>query len=416
MVATRNIRDITNLALGGTSTTARFTTFTQRTDVLDGDVVYHYADQTNAANQQIGRVEHIYNDGVAAKTDVVGSGTAHIWVQATNSAARSDKAAGYVGTGKIWQAWRSLVGSPTGGNLGNGNDLGAELDASFCLNIRGSNIADWTGGDTTAPLKLTGFSNYNQRLYGGFYTALGKGVLGVINSGTAFLPLQLAVSKIEVNADNTVELATASNRLKEIFCANATINTSDEREKIWRGAASAAEIRAARRIIGELGFYQWKASVEGVPEAGMHPAVDGKGDAARLHYGVRAQKVWGIMADEGLVDPIGKDGKPGKTPYAFLCFDEWEDEVEDIMEEYEVSGVTTGTDFVRDEAGVPVKNAAGEYDRVESEHPFTKTETRPSGKTRVVTPAGNRYGVRPDQLTLFLIAAQEARLAALEAG
>lgn len=73
----------------------------------------------------------------------------------------------------------------------------------------------------------------------------------------------------------------------------------------------------------------------------------------RLHVGVIAQQVWAIMADEGLIDPL-QEGVTPSSPYAFLCWDEVED--------------------------------------------------RPEG----------RFGIRPDQLSLFLIAAQEARIAALE--
>lgn len=75
----------------------------------------------------------------------------------------------------------------------------------------------------------------------------------------------------------------------------------------------------------------------------------------RTHVGVMAQDVWAIMADEGLIDPI-TEGVTPDSKYAFLCYDEWD-----------------GDD------------------------------------------AGNRFGIRPDQLALFLIAAQEARIAALEA-
>ena len=96
--------------------------------------------------------------------------------------------------------------------------------------------------------------------------------------------------------------------------------------------------------MGELGFFQW------------HDAIAAKGvGAARRHFGVRAQAVWAIMADEGLVDPIDGDGRPGHTPYAFLCFDRWED----------TAGVSHG-----------------------------------------------RFGVRGDQLALFLIAGLAAELAA----
>ena len=105
-------------------------------------------------------------------------------------------------------------------------------------------------------------------------------------------------------------------------------------------------MRAGRRIIAELGFYQWNDAIA------AKSAAD-----ARYHFGVQAQRVWEIMADESLIDPIDAEGRPGATPYAFLCWDAW---------------------------------AEGDE-------------------------AGDRFGIRPDQLALFLIAAQEARLAALEA-
>ena len=66
------------------------------------------------------------------------------------------------------------------------------------------------------------------------------------------------------------------------------------------------------------------------------------------------------MADEGLIEPIAEGVAPSSR-YAFLCHDQWDEE---------------------------------------------------AGEGR---PAGDRFGVRADQLALFLIAAQDARLAALEA-
>ncbi|HEY0596713.1 tail fiber domain-containing protein [Sphingopyxis sp.] len=143
-------------------------------------------------------------------------------------------------------------------------------------------------------------------------------------------------------ADNSLSLGTGAARWSVLYAGSGTINTSDAREKTWRGAATDAELRAARRIAAELGFYQW------------NDAIAAKGaDGARYHFGVRAQAVWAIMADEGLVDPTAAEGRPGATPYAFLCWDGWD--------------------------------------------------------------GGDRFGIRPDQLALFLIAAQERRLAALEA-
>lgn len=148
-------------------------------------------------------------------------------------------------------------------------------------------------------------------------------------------------------SDNSYSIGTSAFRWSVVYAGTGAINTSDMRDKSWRGGATAAELRAARRIAGELGFYQWI------------DAIEAKGpEQARYHFGVRAQRVWAIMADEGLVEPIGGDGAPGKTPYAFLCWDRWE----------------------------------------------------PDGGGEAV----DRFGVRPDQLALFLIAALDARLAVLE--
>ena len=185
------------------------------------------------------------------------------------------------------------------------------------------------------------------------------------------------------SVDNVSTLGGSSNRVSVVYAASGTINTSDEREKTWRGAPTKAELKAATAIIAECGFYQW------------NDAVATKGDDARLHFGVRAQRVWAIMAENGLVDPI-TDGKPGKTPYAFLCYDEWNEQTEPVM----------------GERTIPAKYKGRGKNRVEVEP--ERVEQYDTGKTRVTLKAGNRYGVRTDQLIMFLMAAQEARIAALE--
>lgn len=194
-------------------------------------------------------------------------------------------------------------------------------------------------------------------------------------------------------SDNTYAIGTSVNRWSVVYAVTGAINTSDERDKRWRGRAGEAELKAARRIVGELGFYQWR---DAIAEKGG----DWDEGGARLHFGVRAQAVWAIMADEGLVDPIGADGLPGKTPYAFLCFDEWEEEFED---EYETVTKTRIVHEASSILGVPREIEETYEERVQT------------GRQVKVREAGNRYGLRVDQLTLFLIAAQEARLAALEA-
>jgi len=80
-------------------------------------------------------------------------------------------------------------------------------------------------------------------------------------------------------------------------------------------------------------------------------AVQAKGDAARIHVGVIAQEVIAAFADEGL----------DATRYGILCFDEWEEQ-----------------EAVLDENG----NAICPH-----------------------IPAGNRYGVRYEELLAFIISA-----------
>ncbi len=172
-------------------------------------------------------------------------------------------------------------------------------------------------------------------------------------------------------SDNAFILGSSVQRWSVVYSATGTINTSDEREKDWRGKLVDAELRAARRIASEIGIYRW-----------LH-AIEEKGDDARYHFGVRAQRVWAIMADEGLVDPIDQNGRPGTTPYAFLCFDEWD--------------------------AIPARPAIAEVRGDKGEITIPAMPAYPGQES------GNRFGLRVDQLALFLLAAQEQRLAALEA-
>ncbi|PKP96645.1 MAG: hypothetical protein CVT74_16430, partial [Alphaproteobacteria bacterium HGW-Alphaproteobacteria-13] len=155
-------------------------------------------------------------------------------------------------------------------------------------------------------------------------------------------------------SNNLYNIGSAAQRVKTYYGVDGAINTSDAREKTALRAFTAAELRAGRRIAGTVGIFQFLAAIEA------------KGaQAAREHVGVIAQEVWAIMADEGLIDPLGDEADPSSR-YAFLCWDQWD-----------------------------ARQDAEEGDPVQA--------------------AGDRFGIRPDQLALFLIAAQEARLAALEA-
>lgn len=204
--------------------------------------------------------------------------------------------------------------------------------------------------------------------------------------------LEVSPGGTRPGADNTYELGAASLRWTQLFAATSTIGTSDEREKTWRGELTDDEYAAGLRVIDELGFFQW------------NDAVAEKGDDARYHFGARAQRVWGIFADAGLVDPIGKNGKPGRTPYSFLCYDAWEAEHEPVYEE------RTRTRQVPTAELYKSGKNKGKPKTVTVDEPYVHD----TGKTRKVRDAGDRFGLRQSDLALFLVAVQSRRQAEIE--
>lgn len=168
-------------------------------------------------------------------------------------------------------------------------------------------------------------------------------------------------SDFSAATDNTKSLGLGIRRFTAVFVTSGTISTSDEREKVWRGGLSAAHLRAARRIITEVGLYQWN---DAIAEKGA--------DGARLHIGPRAQAVARIMVEEGLEAPFEDGGVP-HFRHAFLCYDRWDE-----------APARPAVAEVRDDAGEIV------------------TPAQPAGPA---IPAGDRFGLRVDQLTLFLMAA-----------
>ena len=109
---------------------------------------------------------------------------------------------------------------------------------------------------------------------------------------------------------NTFTIGNAGKNWKEIFCANATINTSDEREKS-NIAAFPDEVLDAW---GEVNFQQFQ----------FNAAVQEKGaNAARIHSGVIAQRVMEVFQRHGL----------DASRYGLFCYDEWAAEPEQKDEE-----------------------------------------------------------------------------------
>jgi hypothetical protein len=176
------------------------------------------------------------------------------------------------------------------------------------------------------------------------------------------LRLRINAASLLSGADQTMALGAPATRFATLYAASGTINTSDQREKTWRGALDAAELAAAMEIARSIGVFQF------------NDARATKGDAeARLHVGVKAQQVVSILEAAGLIP----------MRYAFVCYDEWEAEPDQ-----------PALAAVEDDDGDIV---------------------RPAREAVAGRPAGNRYGIRYDELAMFLISAQEQRIAAIEA-
>lgn len=139
------------------------------------------------------------------------------------------------------------------------------------------------------------------------------------------------------DADNQYTLGTAGLRWSTIYAGTGAINTSDERLKQQFRSPSEREKDAAREIKESICLYKF------------NDAVDLKGDGARWHVGVRAQQVIAILEAHDL-NPFD---------YAFVCYDEWEDQ-----------------EAIYDEDG---------------------------NQQQLAQSAGSRYAIRYDELAMFLL-------------
>lgn len=164
--------------------------------------------------------------------------------------------------------------------------------------------------------------------------------------------------------DNAVSVGTSAARFSLVFAATGAINTSDEREK----TSIVDPDEALMRAWGKVNFrvFQFK------------DAVEKKGADARLHVGVIAQQVINAFASEGL----------DATRYGLLCYDKWDDEYEDVK-------VIDVPEIVAEDG--------------------TVTPAQTHIEHRLVTPAGDRYGIRYEEALALEAAYQRWRMDKLEA-
>ena len=158
----------------------------------------------------------------------------------------------------------------------------------------------------------------------------------------------------------------------QVYAKTGTINTSDSREKISITDPNEALMRACSKV----NFKSFQ----------FIDAVEKKGEDARIHFGILAQQVAEAFASEGL----------DASRYALFCYDKWDDEYEDVE--------VVDMEAVLDDDGNEVKPAQTHMEK------------------KLVTKAGERYGIRYNEALCMEAAYQrrradrlEARIAALEA-
>lgn len=298
------------------------------------------------------------------------------------------------------------------------------------LDIAGSGLTSLFVRDTTAGGRFAVFSHVGSYAYVGAAGA-SLGIAFQINSVDRFI---IGASELLPALDNALDLGSGSLRMRVIYAATGTINTSDAREKTPVRGLAAAEIAAARDLSSEIGIYQWLDMIAEKGEAN-----------ARLHVGMTVQRAIEIMESHGL-DPwrfgfICRDEITRKVKVMRMQTEQATVDVEETFTEIEIrEGVPVQVQKMRtvqrpqvqmvavvDEAGQPVMQEVNvEIGRDAGGEPIIIRQLEPllhpipvmievEREVEIDEPAGDRLGFRYDQLALFIMRGLLARVEALEA-
>lgn len=184
-----------------------------------------------------------------------------------------------------------------------GNHTGAELSVSWSTILRGRSNNDTEG------LSCGVITRYRTATTTG--QGFGRGQIAVENVENAIASRiaifgetrradEITTSYVNPGISETTTLGTSSSLWAQLYAATSTIATSDEREKQDIGEIPDAVFRAWAKVE----FVQFK----------FRSAVAKKGNAARTHIGVIAQRIKTAFESEGL-NPFA---------YGLLCYDKWE--------------------------------------------------------------------------------------------
>lgn len=216
------------------------------------------------------------------------------------------------------------------------------------------------------------------------HTATYNQLYSINAANSAFVPIAVQTTFFLPASDNAIGLGAGSNRWANIYCANSTIITSDELAKDEIGAVPDEWLDAWGAV--EWVRYKFK------------DAIEAKGEAARWHVGLIAQRVRDVFADRDLdAQAIG-----------LLCFDEWGEQREPVFEEQVVDTVTVvvgqeGTGVLGPDGAEIMRDVTEERDVVE--------EVKIG--ERVTLEAGDRWGLRYDECQAMEAAWQRREIARL---
>ena len=173
--------------------------------------------------------------------------------------------------------------------LGDSSNFVTASLAGDNMNTNGWIMKDWIA-DGTDPGNLNNWSSINSNGGTAAYADLTQINGGGMSCHGNFVP----------GFDNSdANLGTSSRRWVRVYAGDSSINTSDENLKQNITTLTTAEMNAAKRLSKLFVTYKWKKSVSE------------KGDKARTHTGIIAQRVKAEMIAAGL-DP---------TKYSFYCED-----------------------------------------------------------------------------------------------
>ncbi|NIF57546.1 tail fiber domain-containing protein [Enterobacter sp. Ap-916] len=271
--------------------------------------------------------------------------------------------------------------SPFGGKMFQNGSAGFGVDPSvslFPVNFRGDQLGTFYGFATT---------DGNGMAMG----VTGDNKIQLVAAGETRLQIKQAATfnrAITPGNDNLTPCGDQVNRFSEVHAGTGVINTSDGREKTKPITVSDLSERLCGEDNSDVILDAW-GDVSLIAFKWLS-AIKEKGDDARWHFGVIAQQV------KEAFDKRGIDG----TIFGLLCYDEWDDQFDIIPAEVIHHPDEFKDEFLTNEDGETYINKVLIK---ESWHEVTEPERKV-----LVTPAGNRWGIRADQC-LWLEAAYQRR-------